>query len=97
MKASTRSFGIVLGVMSQIDTTSQGYESIGLQWLEERGITPYIRVKDGPNLAPDLYGIEKFLDIRGPRTGRLGLAQSGAGRFGNGSSRCCCVVLDTWR
>ena len=31
-----------------------------LQWLEERGITPYIRVKEGPNSPPDLYGIEKF-------------------------------------
>src|SRR5881296_478982 len=27
---------------------------------EERGITPYIRVKEGPNSPPDLYGIEKF-------------------------------------
>jgi transposase len=31
-----------------------------LQWLDERGITPYIRVKEGPNSPPDLYGIEKF-------------------------------------
>jgi transposase len=31
-----------------------------LQWLDERGITPYIRVKKGPNSPPDLYGIEKF-------------------------------------
>src|ERR1700687_5716794 len=25
-----------------------------LQWLDERGITPYIRVKEGPNSPPDL-------------------------------------------
>src|SRR6266480_3496483 len=31
-----------------------------LQWLDDRGITPYIRVKEGPNSPPDLYGIEKF-------------------------------------
>jgi transposase len=31
-----------------------------LQWLDERGITPYIRVKEGPNSPPELYGIEKF-------------------------------------
>jgi hypothetical protein len=31
-----------------------------LQWLDERRITPYIRVKEGPNSPPDLYGIEKF-------------------------------------
>ena len=31
-----------------------------LPWLEERGITPYIRVKEGPNSPPDLYGIENF-------------------------------------
>ena len=32
-----------------------------LQWLDERGITPYIRVKESPTLAKsDLYGIEKF-------------------------------------
>ena len=31
-----------------------------LQWLDDRGITPYIRVKEYPNLTPDLYGIEKF-------------------------------------
>jgi hypothetical protein len=31
-----------------------------LQWLDERGITPYIRVKEGPNSPPDVYGIEKF-------------------------------------
>jgi hypothetical protein len=31
-----------------------------LQWLDERGITPYIHVKEGPNSPPDLYGIEKF-------------------------------------
>src|SRR6516162_5457120 len=31
-----------------------------LQWLDDRGITPYIRVKESPNSPPDLYGIEKF-------------------------------------
>jgi transposase len=31
-----------------------------LQWLDERGITPYIRVKEGPSPKSDLYGIEKF-------------------------------------
>jgi hypothetical protein len=31
-----------------------------LQWIDDRGITPYIRVKEGPNSPPDLYGIEKF-------------------------------------
>src|SRR5438270_7570274 len=31
-----------------------------LQWLDDRGITRYIRVKEGPNSPPDLYGIEKF-------------------------------------
>jgi len=31
-----------------------------LQWLEDRGITAYIRVKESPNSSPDLYGIEKF-------------------------------------
>jgi hypothetical protein len=31
-----------------------------LRWLDDRGITPYIRVKEGPNSPPDLYGIEKF-------------------------------------
>jgi len=38
-----------------------------LQWLDERGITPYIRVKEGPNSPPDLfgiYGIEKFTTCR---------------------------------
>ena len=31
-----------------------------LQWLDQHGITPYIRVKESPNSPPDLYGIEKF-------------------------------------
>jgi len=31
-----------------------------LQWLDDRGITPYIRVKECPNPTPGLYGIEKF-------------------------------------
>ncbi len=31
-----------------------------LQWLDERGIAAYIRVKENPNGPTDLYGIEKF-------------------------------------
>ena len=31
-----------------------------LQWLDDRGITPYIRVKESPMGKSDLYGIEKF-------------------------------------
>ena len=31
-----------------------------LQWLDERGITPFIRVKECPTPTRDLYGIEKF-------------------------------------
>jgi len=31
-----------------------------LQWLDERGIAPYIRVKENPNGRSDLYGIENF-------------------------------------
>jgi len=31
-----------------------------LHWLVERGITPYIRVKESPMPKSDLYGIEKF-------------------------------------
>src|SRR6476660_1258713 len=31
-----------------------------LQWLDDRGIAPYIRVKENPNGPTDLYGIEKF-------------------------------------
>ncbi len=31
-----------------------------LQWLDERGIAPYIRVKENPNGPTDLYGIDKF-------------------------------------
>jgi hypothetical protein len=32
-----------------------------LAWFEERGITPYIRVKESPAPKTNLYGIEKFL------------------------------------
>jgi transposase len=32
-----------------------------LAWLEERNITPYIRVKESPAPKTNLYGIEKFL------------------------------------
>jgi hypothetical protein len=31
-----------------------------LAWLEERSITPYIRVKESPAPKTNLYGIEKF-------------------------------------
>ena len=31
-----------------------------LQWLDDRGITPYIRVKESPMGKSGLYGIEKF-------------------------------------
>jgi hypothetical protein len=31
-----------------------------LQWLDDRGITPYIRVKESPTPKSDLYGIDKF-------------------------------------
>jgi hypothetical protein len=31
-----------------------------LQWLDDRGITPYIRVKENPLGKSALYGIEKF-------------------------------------
>jgi hypothetical protein len=31
-----------------------------LAWLEERNITPYIRVKESPAPKANLYGIEKF-------------------------------------
>ena len=31
-----------------------------LQWLDDRGITPYIRVKENPSGKSALYGIEKF-------------------------------------
>jgi len=31
-----------------------------LQWLDERGIAAYIRVKENPNGPSGLYGIEKF-------------------------------------
>src|SRR5262249_54641646 len=31
-----------------------------LQWLDDRGIAPYIRVKENPNGPTDLYGIDQF-------------------------------------
>jgi len=31
-----------------------------LQWLDDRGITPYIRVKENPLGKSDLYGIDQF-------------------------------------
>jgi hypothetical protein len=31
-----------------------------LRWLDERGIDPYIRVKECPTPTTDLYGIDKF-------------------------------------
>lgn len=31
-----------------------------LQWLDDRGITPYIRVKQCPTPTTDLYGIDRF-------------------------------------
>jgi transposase len=31
-----------------------------LHWLNERGITPYIRVKESPSPKSNLYGIDKF-------------------------------------
>jgi len=31
-----------------------------LQWLEDRGIAPYIRVKENPNGPTDLYDIDQF-------------------------------------
>jgi transposase len=31
-----------------------------LQWLDDRGIAPYIRVKECPTPTTDLYGIDKF-------------------------------------
>jgi hypothetical protein len=35
-----------------------------LAWLEERGITSYIRVKESPAPKTNLYGIEKFTYVR---------------------------------
>ena len=37
-----------------------------LQWLDDRGITPYIRVKENPLGKSDLYGIEKFTYLPEP-------------------------------
>jgi hypothetical protein len=34
-----------------------------LQWLDERGIAPYIRVKECPTPTTDLYGIDKFTKL----------------------------------
>jgi len=34
-----------------------------LQWLDERGIAAYIRVKENPNGPTDLYGIDQFTYI----------------------------------
>ena len=31
-----------------------------LQWLDDRGITAYIRVKENPAATTDLYGIDQF-------------------------------------
>jgi hypothetical protein len=31
-----------------------------LQWLDDHGIAPYIRVKENPNGPTDLYGIDQF-------------------------------------
>ena len=31
-----------------------------LQWLDERGIAAYIRVKENPAATTDLYGIDRF-------------------------------------
>ena len=34
-----------------------------LQWLDDRGIAPYIRVKQCPTPTTDLYGIDKFRHV----------------------------------
>src|SRR5258708_4327566 len=34
-----------------------------LQWLDERGIAAYIRVKENPAATTDLYGIDQFTDV----------------------------------
>ena len=34
-----------------------------MQWLDERGIAPYIRVKECPTPTTDLYGIDKFTKL----------------------------------
>src|SRR5947209_2863917 len=46
---------VIVGVQATAARLSQ--ESAAAR---DRGITPYIRVKEGPNSPPDLYGIEKF-------------------------------------
>ena len=38
----------------------QGKSLNVLQWLDERGIAAYIRVKENPAATTDLYGIDKF-------------------------------------
>jgi transposase len=43
-----------------------------LAWLEERSITPYIRVKESPAPKTNLYGIEKFRYI--PETKQLSVS-----------------------
>jgi len=48
---------LIAGVMDRLAPLPL---EMSLQWLDDRGITPYIRVKEGPNSPPDLYGIEKF-------------------------------------
>jgi len=35
-----------------------------LQWLDDRGIAPYIRVKENPNGPTDLYDIDRFTYVR---------------------------------
>jgi hypothetical protein len=47
---------VIVGVQATAARLSQ--ESVAAR--DDRGITPYIRVKEGPNSPPDLYGIEKF-------------------------------------
>jgi Transposase DDE domain len=37
-----------------------------LHWLEQRGITPYIRVKENAQHHNDLYGIDKFTSMLSP-------------------------------
>jgi hypothetical protein len=44
--------------LTEPDTTYGNGEL--LQWLDERGIAAYIRVKENPAAPTDLYGIDKF-------------------------------------
>jgi hypothetical protein len=49
------------GRMPQSLTADNTYGNGELwQWLDDRGITPFIRVKECPTPTRDLYGIEKF-------------------------------------